>query len=234
MAELTARRMTSSDQARLRRRGRLLVLLDAAERAAIAPLASRRLHAFAYLSDVLSPVWGLPAFDGKILRLEGGPYYADLQDELDQLVVLGLVEASDLEYVERGHGGARLEGEYGLRFASERLEAVLAALGAGRREAAIDDRDWQVHEFLVELAGALATLPNREIDRATSADVTYRSKGLGENVVDFAEWASGGRADNPTWRTADRFETFLPEEARLTSGEKLFLYADYLGRVVNA
>ena len=226
--------MTDSKEGRLHRRGRLLMLLDAAERAAIAPLASRRLHGFAYLADVLSPVWGLPAFDGKILRLEGGPHYSDLQEELDRLVVLGLVEVSNLNYVTRGEDGARLEGDYGLRFASQHLEALLSALGAGRRGDAVDDRDWQVHEFLVELAGALATLPNREIDRATSADVTYGSKGLGETVVDFAEWASGGRADNPTWRTADRFEEFLPNEARLTSGEKLFLYADYLGRVVNA
>ena len=93
---------------RLRRRARLLQLLDAAERAAITPLASGRLHAFAYLADVLSPVWDLLPFRGEIYKFENRPHYADLQAELDQLVVLGLVEISDLQFVDRGDAGAGL------------------------------------------------------------------------------------------------------------------------------
>ena len=226
--------LSDSDVVRVRRRSRLIVLLDAAERAAITPIASNRLHAFAYLADVLSPVWDLPPFDGKILQLEGGPHYPDLQEELDHLVVLGLAEVSNLTYVGRAGGGARIEGDYGLHFASAHLDPLLAALGAGAHEGSIDTLDCRVHAFLVELAGALATLPNREIDRATSVDVTYQSKGIGENVIDFGSWTSDRWTDNPTWRTTDRFDQFLPEGATLTGGEKLFLYADYLGRVVNA
>ena len=220
--------------ARTRRRSRLIMLLDAAERAAIAPLSSGRLHAFAYLADVLSPVWSLPAFDGIILRIEGGPHYPDLQEELDHLVVLGLIEISNLSYVGRGEGGARIEGEYGLNFASKHLNMLLGALGGGEREAVLDEDDYRVHSFLVELAGALASIPNDEIDKATSKDVTYRSAGVGENVVDFAAWTLDPWGSNPTWRTADRFKQFLPEEATLTDGEKLYLYATYLGQVVNA
>lgn len=216
----------------VRRRSRLLMLLDAAERAAITPIESRRLHAFAYLADVLSPVWGLPSFDGKILRIEGGPHYPDLQEQLDQLVVMGLVEISNLSYVGRGDG-ARIEGNYALAFTSPNATKILAALGAGPMAQAIDTDDRAVNTFLVELAGALATLPDDEVDRATDADVTYKSQGMGENVIDFAEWAPDPRAANPTWRTADRFEAFLPNGATLTGGEKLYLYAAYLGRVVN-
>jgi hypothetical protein len=211
------------------------MLLDAAERTAITPLASPRLHALAYLADVLSPVWGLPAFDGKILRIDGGPHYPDLQEELDHLVVMGLVEITDLEYVGRGPGdiGARLEGNYALAFNSPRLAGLLAALGAEPQEKPIDPEDARVHGFLVELAGALATLPNEEINRATSSDVTYRSEGLGENVIDFAAWTKDPWKSNPTWRTAERFEQFLPDAVHLTGGEKLFLYAAYLGRAAN-
>ena len=211
------------------------MLLDAAERAAITPLASPRLHALAYLADVLSPVWNLPAFDGKILRIDGGPHYADLQEELDHLVVMGLVEVAELNYVGRGPGdiGARIEGNYALDFNSPRLAGLLAALGAEPRQKPIDPEDARVHVFLVELAGALATLPNEEINRATSIDVTYRSEGLGENVIDFAAWTKDPWASNPSWRTTERFEQFLPDAANLTGGEKLFLYAAYLGRAVN-
>jgi hypothetical protein len=211
------------------------MLLDAAERAAITPLASPRLHALAYLADVLSPVWNLPAFDGKILRIDGGPHYPDLQEELDHLVVMGLVEITQLKYVGRGPSdvGARLEGNYALDFKSSRLNGLLAALGAEPQQKPIDPEDVRVHGFLVELAGALATLPNEEINRATSSDVTYRSEGLGENVIDFAAWTKDPWESNPSWRTAERFEQFLPDTANLTGGEKLFLYAAYLGRAVN-
>jgi hypothetical protein len=225
--------LSNTDVERVRRRSRLLLLLDAAERAAIAPLPSRRLHAFAYLADVLSPVWDLPPFDGKILKLEGGPHYADLQEELDHLVVIGLVEVFDLRYVGRGQNGARLEGNYALDFSSRHLRHLLAALGAEEGLTAIDEEDHRVHAFLVELAGALAILSDDQVDRAISQDVTYRSGPLGENIVDFAAWAKDPWKANPSWRTADRFSTFLPEDSKITDGEKIYLYAAYLGRVVN-
>lgn len=230
---MRAEPLGGQDLARVRRRSRLIALLDAAERAAITPLGSSRLHALAYLADVLSPVWGLPAFDGKILRIDGGPHYPDLQEELDHLVVLGLVEVSDLAYVGRGVAGARLEGSYSLDFSSPKLRPLLAALGAEAGQPALDPEDLRVHAFLVELAGALATLPGDQIDRVTTSDVTYQSEGLGENVIDFAAWTDNPWRDNPTWRTTERFEEFLPEESGLTGGEKLYLYAAYLGRVVN-
>jgi len=209
------------------------MLLDAAECAAIAPLPSSRLHAFAYLADVLSPVWNLPAFDGKILRLEEGPHYPDLQEELERLVVLGLVEVSGLRYERRGDYGARLEGDYGLRFESQHLRPLLSALGAGDSEAALDASDSRLHHFLVELAGAIGTLPARDVDRIVSVDATYGSKGYGENVIDFGDWSADPRADNPSWRTADRFQRFLPEDATITKAEKIYLYADYLRRAAS-
>lgn len=225
----------SLDQiSRLRGRGRLLLLLEAAERAAVTPLASTRLHAFAYLSDVLSPVWDLPAFDGKILKIDGGPHYPDLQEELDHLVVLGLVEVSNLVYVGRGENGARLEGKYALNFKSTFLRPLLAGLGADGEAKAIDPEDCRVHRFMVELAGALATIPNDEIDIAASVDATYRSTNSLNNIIDFAEWAEDTWEANPSWRASERFEAFLPDDAELSPGEKLYLYATYLGRAANA
>src|ERR1700684_838664 len=90
----------------MRQKARVIQLLDAAERASITPIRAARLHAFAYLADVLSPVWDLPPFDGKILKTEGGPHYPDLQREMDRLVILGLLQISDMTYIERGSDGA--------------------------------------------------------------------------------------------------------------------------------
>ena len=146
------------------------MLLDAAERAGIAPLVSPRLHAFAYLADVLSPVWVLIPFSGKIYKFGGGPHYPELQLELDRMVALGLVQVSDLKYVGRGKDGARIDGRYALRFDLPQLKQLLDAIGTNGPAKAIDPLDAEIHAFLVELAGALATLPDDEVDVAASAD----------------------------------------------------------------
>lgn len=219
--------------AKLRRQCRVLLLLEAAEQAGIAPLASARLHAFAYLADVLSPVWELLPFDGKIYKSDGGPHYAELQEELDRLVVMGLVQIRDLDYEKRGDGGARIAGSYGLNFESEHLEQILGAMGARSQAEAVDPADRKLHRYLVELAGALATLPDDQIELATEFDVTYRVQADLHNVVDFAEWAEDRWSANPSWRVAERFKAFVPEESTMLSGEKLYLYAAYLGRAMH-
>lgn len=224
---------TNQYLARVKQQCRVLSLLDAAERIGIAPLSSSRLHAFAYLADVLSPVWGLIPFDGKVYKSAGGPHYPDLQDEVDRLVVLGLVQVSDLQYEATGDGGARIKGSYGLNFASEHLENIFCALGARGPKAAIDPDDCSLHSFLVELAGALATLPDDEIESAAGFDVTYRRSAGLHNVVDFAEWARDHVEANPSWRAAERFRAFVPENASMLPGEKLYLYATYLGRAMD-
>ena len=219
---------------RIRRRARLLLLLDAAERAGITPIASGKLHAFAYLADVLSPVWNLIPFDGKIYKSEGKPHYPDLQVELDCMVALGLLQINDLRYVERGNDGARIDGYYSLNFASAQLPPLLGALGAERPSQAIDPSDVNVHAFLVELAGALATLPDDQIDIAAGVDVTFGVAENLNNVIDFAEWVEDRWQANSSWRAAERFREFLPESTNLSPGEKLYLYANYLGRAIHA
>jgi len=219
----------------IRRRARVILLLDAAERAGVAPLSTARLHAFAYLADVLSPVWDLPVFDGKVLKSEGGPHYPEFQREIDRLVVLGLVEVSNLRYVDRPNEGARIDGAYALRFESPSLAEILSALGAGPTSHPLDPRDRDVHAFLLDLAGALATLPGDEIAMAATMDATYSDRRVGNaNVLDFARWASDPLQANLSVRAAERFRTFLPRDSRLSPGEKIYLYASYLGRKINA
>ena len=77
----------------IRQRCRLLMIMSALERVGIAPVSMDKLHAFAYLSDVLSPVWGFLPYDGTVLKIEEGPHYAELQSEIDALVILGLISS---------------------------------------------------------------------------------------------------------------------------------------------
>ena len=72
-----------------RRQARILTLLDSATEAGLAPIGIIPFHAFAYLANVLAPVWDMPAMDGKILKRLGGPFYPVLQRDLDRLVGRG-------------------------------------------------------------------------------------------------------------------------------------------------
>ena len=75
----------------LNRRIRLILLLDAAESAGLTPLPILHLHTFAYMSNVLSPVWDVPVLEGKVLKRRGNPFYTSLQYDLDRLVGMGVV-----------------------------------------------------------------------------------------------------------------------------------------------
>ena len=225
--------LDTQDMHKLKQRIRVLLLLNAIERTGVAPMPSSQLHAFAYLADVLSPVWNLTPFDGKIYKSSGGPHYPDLQNELDYLVVAGLVQVSNLHYIDHD-GVIRIAADYALNFSSTHLEALLDALGANSPTTAIDPNDHEFHTFLAELAGALISLPDDQIDAAASTDVTYLTGGYPHNVVDFSEWVEDRWNANPSWRTAERFHVFLPQASSLSPGEKLYLYATYLGRMMNA
>jgi len=227
--------LTQADLHTMRQRCRVIALLDAAERVGISPMRAERLHAFAYLADVLSPVWHLPAFDGKILKIEGGPHYPDFQREIDRLVVAGLLEISEISYLARPDEGARIDGLYALNFQSPFLQQILAALGARESELALDPRDCEVQAFLVDLAGALATVPDDEIGAAATLDATYADERFTpSSVIDFGEWSTDIHVDNLSLRTVDQFNKFLPQSANLPSGEKLYLYASFLGRRIRA
>jgi hypothetical protein len=107
-------------------------------------------------------------------------------------------------------------------------------LGARERSDALDIKDHQLHGFLVELATALARLPEDEIDKAASADVTYSDPRIAsDNLIEFSPL--GAKAiSNLSVATAERFNSFLPADVRLSPGEKIYLYAAYLGKRIHA
>jgi hypothetical protein len=215
----------------LRQRARVVQLLDAAERAGITPIPARRLHAYAYLADVLSPVWDLQPFDGKVLKVKNGPHYPDLQREIDRLVVMGLITAANLRFVSHAKAGPLVDADYGINFESSYLQPILSAIGARGANEALDVRDSDIHTFLIELACAIATVPDDEIDSAASVDATYADDRIDySNVVDFGNWSTNAQRDNLSLAVTERFQRFSPGRAKLSAGERLYLYASFLGR----
>lgn len=202
---------------------RLLQLMEAAERAALTPIATDKLHAFAYLCDVLSPVWGLAPFDKRILKTGRPPFYPDLQREIDRLVAMGLFEVSDLSYQKAPDGSMIFQAKYALRFGSSHGRAIRATL-----EADADAKPTQA--YFDELARALASLRDEDIAAAAAEDASYDDASIATgDVIDFGSAARRVRTHEAT----SSLDALFPN-IHLTPARRLYMYAHYLGRKVHA
>lgn len=215
-------RLSPEAVASLRRQARILILLEGASKAGLAPIGIIPLHAFAFLANVLAPVWDMPALEGKVLKRRGGPFYPALQRDLDRLVGKGMVLIIEVSHVRDAEGKWRLEGRYSLnRGVSAAAVDYLTRLPDEARFAS----------FIVELGYALSALGESELERALVEDATYADPAVSNgNVVDFEEWTRR----NPSVNAANYFDRFMPKRIRVTPGEKLHLYVRHLQRRIHA
>lgn len=202
-------------------RARVLQMMAALTRAGGTPIDAASLHAFAFFSNVLSPLWELEPLDGAILKERSGPYYPALQTEIDWLIGEGLINVVALM-----PGPNKMS--LGAVFTSmeERARSVLALIRALPDEGATE-------EFLVELALAYLEIRADRRDDAALADASYSdpSVALGR-IIDFAEWVKP-TTDNPSWNTAESFQRYMPEGVTLDRAEKLLMYMRLLRRRAN-
>lgn len=197
---------------------RALCLVEAAERASITPIPLQRLHAFAYLADTLSPVWGLQPFDSVALKTERTPYFFAFQDHIDDLVVHGLVKVNNFTYRANVAPEARLSADYTLNFEHDRVDYIVSFL---------DDQDLFATElnYLTALAVALSRLPDEQIASAAKWDASW------EEASDLVELKTliGTPLRTATDAIVDVFEELKHEKTNLTPAGRLRLYATYLG-----
>lgn len=204
------------------RQARILLLLNGATNAGLCPISILALHGYAYLSNVLAPVWNMLPLDGKILKRKGGPFYPALQADLDRLVGIGMVQISDITHVQDPEGKWRLEGQYALHLpmAAPALRFLLS-----------QPEEARIASFVQELAYALSMLSAVQLDQALIEDATYGDTHISaNNVLDFGEWSD----QNPSSDAANFFDSFMTGGVKTTPGEKLHLYVSHLRRRFNA
>ena len=206
---------------RVKHRVRLIQLLAAADRAALAPISVDKLHAFAYLADILSPVWNLRPFEDRIGRTGRSPYYPDLQRELDIMVAMGLVAPSDVSYRRKDGEAAVLTAHFAIQNGSARIGPIMSAC--------TDDTELAAQQsYLNALADALASLPDDDISAAATRDLVYENSfSESQDFIDLASLSSR------TSRAVASFDQAFPG-TKLTPARRLVMYAHYLGRRVHA
>ncbi len=204
------------------RQARLILLLDAAERAGLTPIRVVRFHAFAYLANVLAPVWDMSPLDGRVLKRRVSPFYPGLQSDLDKLVGAGMVAVTEVGHVQNSDGSWQLEATYTLnRQLAEPAVELLSTF----------DDERQLRAFIRELAYALSALSDHDLDTAATQDAAYSDPLVSVgNVLDFGEWSQ----DNSSVNAALSFDSVNPEGSPTTAAEKLHLYAQALLRRLSA
>ena len=203
----------------LRRRVRLLMLLDGAECAGIAPMRLRHLHTYAYLVNVLAPVWATSSLDGSLLKRLDGPFYPALQGDLDRLIGLGLVDISDLGHVLDEDARWRLDGRVALNLplAGRTLDVVRTFP---------EERDVEV--YIREIGFAVASLTAFELEKLSEQDPTYSDEMIAYgNIVDFDEWKDVNYSANAAKQFSSLYATSTP-------GELLHMYVRHLRRRLSA
>lgn len=210
-----------TDLAALRRQARILVLLNGAARAGLEPIGIIPFHAYAFLANVLAPVWDMPVLDGKILKRHGGPFYPALQRDLDRMVGRGMVCIVRINHIRGSDGKWRLEGKYSLNLTMSADALDFLARLPGESDFAA---------FATELAYALSALSETDLETALVEDATYSDPTVSEdNVLDFGEWV--GR--NPSKNAADYFSSIMTRGTPATPGEKIHLYVRHLRRRIH-
>lgn len=192
------------------------MLLEAAENAGLTPISVLQLHALVYLANVLSPVWNLPPEKRIVLRKRGGPYYPEVQNEVDALVGRGIVGIEGLKHMRDVDGRWRLEGGFFL----DSLDAADSITKAIRN---FDD-ERQLFAFYRELAFAFASIAGAERGQVVEEDAIY-AVDVGEEVlIDFADW----KQENYAEQAANFFDQVMPDGQPASAAQKLHLYAQHL------
>lgn len=207
----------------VRRRVRLLMLLDASDYAGISPISTSRLHAFAYLADILSPIYDFSTLSGVVLKRRSGPYFPDLQWELDRLVGLGLIEVTEFRPVV-DVAQAYLDASFCLRRqAAEPILRVVHEISEFHR----------LREFFRELGGALGAVAEDDLDATTQADVTWET-GISGSIIDYAQWRSANYSELAVERIDEIARGRVGYAGiKLSPGAKVNLYVHYLRRAAN-
>jgi hypothetical protein len=200
------------------RQARLLAMMHAAESAGLTPIPVMELHAFVFVANVLSPVWDLVPRKRSVKRRKGGPYFPDVQADIDHLVGRGVISIRDLSHVQDWDGKWLLEGRFTLNFGPSKqiVEQLLNF-----------DDEARLSSLFSELAFAFAELSPIERLKIVGQDATYADNRTGEGaIIDFAEW----RSANYSFAAANFFDRVMPDGLPASPAEKLHLYVQHMRR----
>lgn len=205
--------MSESDVDLVRARTWVLLALDSCDRAGLIPISKVRFHRLIFLSNCLAEILKEIPPAKRVLKYKRGPYYPDVQWQLDRLTAMGLTEIRDLVVVPDSHG-PWMEANYLIRKSGIEVVKRVKETPLGHSTAA----------YIDELVFAFARLNARNIDQIALRELNYAAPGIAIGaLISFEDAAS-----NLALRKTEEFERLAPDILRTRYREQIQLYLRYV------
>lgn len=211
-----------SSEADTRRKTRIVALLHSASETGQVRVERRWIHAVAYLSNVLSPMWDAVPLITEMLKTDGAPYDPTLQRSLESLVGAGLVVVHDARMVEVRPGTWNFDASYSLRHPE--VDPIIAGLGRYPDELL-------AMQAMREVFLLLAGLPADVADQILRLDATYDDPRVGLNSLVTLYGVGEG---NLSVAVTKRFGSVVGSGLSLSSLDEIGLYLAHLQHLAGA
>lgn len=191
-----------------------LFLARACEKTGLSPLSLQTYHRLIYFANCLADVYEYSPPSQLVMKQRWGPYYPNAQVDLDRLVIMGLVDISNLRW-EQSEGRT-----------SKLADFAITDLGFALCRKLSSDAVWfvEAESFLFDVCSAYAAIRDESADQASDSDLTYSQRGFDAgSVIVFTE-----ARRNPSALGAQSFEKTAPAIAPPNRQHQLRLYMRFL------
>lgn len=178
----------------------------------LSPSSNLVFHQILYFGNAMARLYRIEALQHQISRLPQGPYYPEAQRGLDQLVIQGLANISNLEFKAYDATRVRL-GRYDV-----------TKVGAELAQTLINGSNWaaEAYALLTDICTAFARLRRTEVDEVVKEDPIYNSL-LGGEAHSFRDVEN-----NLSSRLAVLLRDRLPDSLKPNRQQTLRLFVRYL------
>jgi hypothetical protein len=191
----------------------LMLALDACDRAGLTPIAKFRFHRLIFLSNCLAELFKATPPSKRVIKYKRGPFYPDVQWQLDRLVTMGLASISNL-VIEADEHGPWMEADYNINDSGIEMvrEVKLTALGEA------------TSRYIDEVVFAFARVQDNFQNNIALSELNYSEPGIAEGALITFEDAK----NNQAMGKVDEFERIAPTLLAQRTREKVQLYLRYL------
>jgi hypothetical protein len=205
--------MSDLDEALVRARTWVLLAIDACDRAGLVPISKIRFHRMIFLSNCLAEIFQASPPVKRVLKYKRGPFYPDVQWQLDRLTAMGLINISDL-LIEKDDHGPWMEANYLIARSGIDVVEKIKTTPLGHSTSA----------YIDELVFAFARLSERNVDQVALNELNYVAPGIAVGALISFEDAKS----NIALRKTEEFERLAPEILVTRFREQIQLYLRYI------
>lgn len=190
----------------------VVLLLSACEKAGMTPIDKDRLHQIIYLSNCLAPLFEETPEAARLVKFHRGPFYPQVQSQLDHLAVRGALDISDVEY-RRDEQGGWMSARYVPNVTTHRVISHLVTINYGRN----------LQEYLTEVVFAFAATRGDAWETIALHDKNYEAR-RDNSLINLER-------ENLAVKTAEHFRQLLPPGIRMNRKQQVFVYLRLLERM---